>query len=1220
MRVRLIVTPHPLTCEGQTNSEVALQAGDTLAAVLARHIDRLDADMWVAAIGGHEVPREMWAHTRLREGVVVECRRVAKKKFLAFAIPIALSIYAPGWGAAIFGKATLGARIFAAVVTAVGSAIANKLLAPKQPKGLRDSQASPTYALSGGRNRARPYEPLPLLFGELRYTPDYASLPYTMFEGDDQYLYSVFHAGINCGEVSAYRIGKTPIESFSGVSIRSAGISGMADQPLQGWGNVDTTEGGRLVGGGDWVTRVSSPDATALIVDFEGSLYAIRQSKGTVVAYSTFIDAEYRIAGSGDAWLPFFSGGATNRIAVVNGTTRPVRQTHVLEVPAGQYEIRMRKIEPDESSPDRSSEITWTQLRTVQPDTGTYGGMGRLGIKIKASGQLNGALDEFSWYAQAKPMPYWDGAAWVTATSANGGLSNPGAQMLLYMRGIYDDDGRLIAGMGLDDAMIDVEALKGFMVWCADKGFRFDYVFDSPVSHDEVLDTIAAAGFGAHTWGGGPLGVTWVADDAPIGGVVNMATMRTRSFSVAYQTMETADGIEYAYFDRERDYSWQTVRVTAPGVATPLNPARITGTGITTEAHAAVMARFHLGQSLYQRKDIGFDTDLEYLTYRRNSVLALTHDVTQWGYGGRLHAAQDVAGVVTLTLDDFVPAGSGARYIGLRIPGEAGYRVFGVQAFSGESRAVTLSEPWPSGVPFPGGSGNPAHDTIWIYDFQATPGRKVRVVSIQPSAGLQGASVACVPETGEFWNYVWGGGYTPPASSSLLQAGLPVVTRVVITEELQRLGNGYNVELTATFDATGSYQFAEVWGATEGNTLQRLGTTRSTRFSWRAGLDEVWSIEVRPFGSFDRPGTLFATAHTVAGLSVAPDAPSGVAATPQWLIFAPSAAVDLAGYVVRYNPGDNAQWSVGTSLHAVSEDLSSGLVAGSPWAMPVRLYGLNTVMVCAVDTSGNLSGVAYDTYDFGAPDAANVAEQVDFAALGWPGEIEGGAVSGTDLVADGDPTVDIYGGADIYTRDGIDDIYGGSQYVAMSYVASYSPMYGGGTVLIDVEVTGARTSVEWRYDGGTSGDIYDGTDIYSGISIYGEAQSWRPWLGALPNIDPNIGIQFRINTDAGGQEGRITAFSARTELPTIEQTFGDVLIDSAGTFLLPANGSPAREWIHIEDVQITPRADGSGAISGRVKGAPDPNLGPEIELLNSSAVAVTGRAFVRVSGYGPMRT
>lgn len=1214
MQVRLIVTPHPLTCEGQTNSAIALQAGDSLRALLQRHVPDIDGALWVAAVGGCEVPADMWQHTRLRDGAVVEVRRVARKKFLSFAIPIALSIYAPGWGATLFGKGTLMAKVFAGVVTAVGTALANKLVAPKQPKGLRDEQASPTYALTGGRNRARAYEPLPLLFGELRYTPDYASLPYTLFEGDEQYLYCIFHAGINCAEVSDIRIGQTSIGEFDSVTLRTAGISGMTEQSLEQWGNVDTADGaGSIVGHSGWSLRTSSPGARVLQIDLEGSLYSINEKKGTLREHPMYVQAQYRLLPSG-SWVTFLD----TRLS--RATTKPFRYTFSAEVAEGQYEVRVQKTSRDYETQTLVSLLTWTQLRTVQADTGTYGGMGRMGVKIKASGQLNGSLNELSWYATAKAMPYWNGSAWVTATTANGGLSNPGAQMLQYIRGIRDDDDRLIAGMGLAEDMIDIESFKGFMLWCSSKGFRFDAVIDSATTHDDMLSTIAAAGMGSYSWSGGPLGVTWVADDAPIGGVVNMATMRARSFAVQYQTMETADGIEYVYYDRAQDYTWQTIRVSAPGVTTPLNPARITGTGITTEAHAAVMARFHLAQSLYQRKDIGFETDLEHLTYRRNSVLMLTHDLTQWGYGGRLRAAQDVAGVVTLTLDDVVPAGTGARYIGLRIPGESGYRVFSVESFDGESRTVTLSSAWPSGVAFPGASGNPAHDTIWIYDFRATPGYKVRVVGIQPLPGMQGASVSCVPESDEFWSYVWDGDYEPLTSQSLLSAALPVVTSAQITEELQRQGNSYYVELTATFAVTGSYRYAEVWGAIAGSPLELLGTTRTTRFSWRAALDDVWSVEVRPYGTFDRPGTRLATSHTVAGLSIAPDAPSGVAATPGWLIFAPSSAVDLAGYVVRYNPGALADWSVGIALHAVSDDLSSGLISGSPWIMPVRLYGLNTVMVCAVDTSGNLSGVAYDTYDFGVPDAANVAEEVDFEALGWPGEIEGGSIDGDDLVAEDDPSIDIYSGADIYSRDGIDDIYGGSQYLAMHYIASYAPMYGGGTVLIDVDVTGVRTAVEWRYDGGTSGDIYDGTDIYSGLSIYGDTQYWRPWLGALENVDPNVGLQFRITTDAGGQEGQIRGFSARTELPTVEQTFGDVLIDAAGTFLAPADGLPAREWIAIEDVQITPRADGSGAISGRIKASPDPALGPEIELLNSSAVAVTGRAFVRVSGYGPTRT
>ncbi len=1195
MPVSLTITPHPVTLDGQRHLSVQLDTGDTLDALLRRHVEGIDPLCWVAAIGGREVAPEMWAHTRPAEGMLIECRRVPKKKFLALAIPIALSIYAPGWGAAAFGAKTFAATAFAAAITVAGTALVNKILGPKIPKGQRSEQASPTYALSGGRNRARPYEPIPLLFGDLRYTPDYASVPYTVFEGEDQYLYSVFHAGINCGEVSEIRIGKTDIASYSGVTTRASGISEMTDQALDAWGNVDTSAGATLVGGGAYVTRTSSDGAQTLQIDIEGTLYNIRKSKGTFQPYTVTLEADYRLSGSSGSWLPFF--GSTNSVTLTSVSSKPVRRTYTLEVATGQYDVRVRKISADESTAEKNSNFVWTQLRTVQADTGTYGGMGRYGIKIKASGQLNGALDELSWRATAKPMPYWDGSTWVTATARETGLSNPGAQMLLYARGIYDDDGNLIAGMGLDDSQINIDALADFMVWCAAHDFTFDAVFDSPVSHAEVLDTIAAVGFGAHTWAGGKLGVTWAADDQPIEGVVNMATMRAKSFRVQYQTIETADSIEFQYFDRDRDYTWKTLRVTDPATATSLNPARISTVGITSEAHAAIMARFHLAQSLLQRKDIGYETDLEHLTYQRNSVLALSHDVTQWGYGGRVQAAADVAGVVTLTLDDYVPSDSSARYVGLRIPGERGYRVFGVVAFTGPSNTITLSDAWPSGVPFPGDAGNPAHDTIWIYDFQATPGQKVRVVSVQPQAGLAGASVSVVPELAEFWDFVWTGDYTPPVSQSLLPFGLPVVTGLSISEELRRQGNGYYVELTAVWSASGAYRSAQVWGSIAGGELQKLGETQDIRFSWRANLDEAWTIEVRPFGTLERPGALASAYYAVSGLSVAPDAPTAVTSTPTHLFFTPSEAPDIAGYVVRYNIGTDTEWSVGTPLHAVTEGYAGGLVAGSPWPMPQRLYGINTIMVRAVDTSGNESVAAYETRDFGAPDAANVADTEDYAAAGFPGTITGGTVSGTDLQADVEPSIDFYGsgaGEDFYFRDGAADFWGGSQYLAMDYVATYTPPYDGGTVFIDATITGSRPAVSYRLDAG---------------------DPWVPWPGSYGPTVASSPIYFQITTDSGSTQGVIDAFDVRLEMPSLEQTFGNVEINAAGTTLAPSAGLPARTWIAIEDVQITPVVDGSGAVTGRLKSTPSPSAGPDIELLNTSGTAVSGHAYVRVRGY-----
>ena len=148
------------------------------------------------------------------------------------------------------------------------------------------------------------------------------------------------------------------------------------------------------------------------------------------------------------------------------------------------------------------------------------------------------------------------------------------------------------------------------------------------------------------------------------------------------------------------------------------------------------------------------------------SLVALAHDLTQWGYSGRVQAAANVGGVVTLQLDDKVPynPGAGARKIGLRIPGETGYRLFDVTAFAGDSNVVTLMGAWPGGVALPGDSAsNPPHDTLWIYDFAATPGKRLRITEIEPAPDLKGARVTAVPEPDEFWSYMASGVYTVPA-------------------------------------------------------------------------------------------------------------------------------------------------------------------------------------------------------------------------------------------------------------------------------------------------------------------------------------------------------------------------------------------------------------------------------------------------------------------------
>ncbi|WP_164214040.1 hypothetical protein, partial [Stenotrophomonas maltophilia] len=89
-----------------------------------------------------------------------------------------------------------------------------------------------------------------------------------------------------------------------------------------------------------------------------------------------------------------------------------------------------------------------------------------------------------------------------------------------------------IAGMGLPDSQIDVEALKAFTLHCAANGFTYDYLVTDKRNHQAVMDAIALAGFGQIAWSKGRLAVTWAADEQPLSGVVNMATIKKGQFQV----------------------------------------------------------------------------------------------------------------------------------------------------------------------------------------------------------------------------------------------------------------------------------------------------------------------------------------------------------------------------------------------------------------------------------------------------------------------------------------------------------------------------------------------------------------------------------------------------------------------------------------------------------------------------------------------------------------
>lgn len=344
-----------------------------------------------------------------------------------------------------------------------------------------------------------------------------------------------------------------------------------------------------------------------------------------------------------------------------------------------------------------------------------------------------------------------------------------------------------------------------------------------------------------------------------------------------------------------------------------------------------------------------------------------------------------------------------------------------------------------------------------------------------------------------------------------------------------------------------------------------------------------------------------------------PTQPASVVVTADGVTVTPVADLDLDGYRIRSTPGilssvSAADWSKGTDAH-------KGLITEFPWNFVQKLYGPQTIMVVAVDTSKNESAPQFGTYTFPAADSNNVAYSYDYKANSWPGTLVG-TTSGGNIYAPVAASADFYsrGGTDFYSPS---DYYGGDDFDALSWTSSvFNVPYGGGQIVIDSTLAGRNPKIEYSSDGSATGSFYDAasTDYYTNTSgdFYGGQGPWADWPGAL--LAPKYsGFFFRVTTEAGTPQGSASAFTVRLVMERVRQEFGVININAAGTRLAPSAGLPPRNWISVDTVVVTPTLDGSGAVSSGVLDY-SAVYGPNVQLLNSAGSPVTGNATAHLGG------
>lgn len=870
----LIVHPHALVGDGRITEAAAFLHNETLGSYIKRTGVIVPAGPVAVWHNGYRVPDALWRRLipRIGDQVVIRARVIGGGgggKILRTVAMIALVVAAPYLAGAMgFVAGTVAYSIATAGIMIGGSLLINALLPPMTPTAAQlgtgaKYDSSPTYALSGGRNRMRPWEPMTLIFGRHKVVPDLGAKYYTEWVGDTQYLNQVFHFGLQAGDVDLvdFKIGATLIENYQDVQIQ---ISGEDGKLTMFPGNVDTLDG-FVLNYDEENIRTTPLDTTHINVDLAAQLFGISDNggfysmsssvsisyrkvgdidwinsaipidgeyathywsmqlpNGTQLSYGSINPAEHvegeRYTWKAGGYYPIFNDDPSgwppatleyvppiygywhwtphphslNRpwtgiapdprlstippdaVSVIMRGARQeaTRRTVSWDVPTGQYEIRIKKLTGDIKGARQSNETAVGQILCFQVDDADYTSQLRVALRIKATSQLNGAIDEFSATAIARASIWNEEEAQFEKQATR----NAAWWFLRFAWGKGITGKGRIYGAGLATSEIDIESIRAWAAWCDQKKLTFDYVLDRKMSSAQVLQIIARAGRASPTWQTGKLGVVWDAADQPVVAMFGPFNIKAGTFKIDYSNDGSVDEFVLNFANEERNYDMDEVRVRVPGEATTNNPLQLDFDGCTNHEMAGREANLLAASQVWHRRRVSWETDIEGWVAGRGDVVQMSHDLTVWDYSGRLMGRSGN----TITLSQSIPIGSGTMMI--RDP-EGLMKMVTVAGPVDETDTVTITTDM-TGFQLPGDEGYEtceALDWAFFFDPMETPGRRFKIIEVKP-AGEDGVSYVATDDDPEYYASETNPyQYTPPRDGAYLGG---VIFGVTVTEAI----------------------------------------------------------------------------------------------------------------------------------------------------------------------------------------------------------------------------------------------------------------------------------------------------------------------------------------------------------------------------------------------------------------------------------------------------
>lgn len=662
-----------LTCDivGRTSvlgGDVAyaqVLAGQTIAAMLGPDV----SSVCQVSIGGHPVPYAMWSKVRPRAGQTIHVVAVPQGggggKILRTVALVALVVLSQGIASgAIGGLSGFTATAAAAGVMIVGGLAINALIPPPTAKNGASSSDpfNQLNSLTGTSNNLAPYSVIPCVVGTAQFFPPHAALPYTEISGDDQYLRMLLDLGYGDLDISDIQIGGTDISTYDDVEYEIGTSPSIYSSDV-----FELAVGTVLNNNGDTDTRTGQNPSAEMSVDliFPQGLYAVTDKGKNVNAYVN-VDIAFRQVGT-TTWYGIYDQpgiSISTPAAVIDHVHSQVsitsNQRKVLRVgirwkspSSAQYEVKVTKIGTGwDSSAAQFHDMTWSVLRSINPSVAASStGTTKLAVRIKATDQLNGVVQNLSVLASQKIPTYDPGTATWSANAPN---ENPAwiyAWLLTRCPAVV---------RRLADTRMDLDYIASWAAECTAKGLKIGFVMDSGRALIDVAKDVLAAGRASFGLRNGKYStVRDLAQTVP----VQMFTPKNSSgFSYARAFADLPHALKVTFTNPEAN--WQKdVQVVYwdgynAGNATRFEELDLSM--VTDPGAAWRLGRYYLAVMYNRPTTYTFTADVEHLVCERGDLITVGHDIIGWGVAyGRVKAVNGSR----ITLDEAAQLDPAKSYV-----------------------------------------------------------------------------------------------------------------------------------------------------------------------------------------------------------------------------------------------------------------------------------------------------------------------------------------------------------------------------------------------------------------------------------------------------------------------------------------------------------------------------------------------------------------------------